>query len=849
MYTEYMNKLPINNVLEEIKYALKNESKLILQAAPGAGKSTVVPLSLMREEYIQDKMILVLQPRRVAARTLAIQMSKLLNENLGHSVGYKVKNDSVYGSETKVLIVTEGILTKMLQNDQSLEQIALVIFDEFHERSIHSDLSLALCLEVQELLRDDLKILLMSATINEEEIKKILPLTPIIRCENRQYTLENIYLDKNIKVNDQKSLQIALENRCIEVIKNEKGNILVFLAGVKEIHVLKDYLDQRVSNEIEVLLLYSALSQDLQDKAIYASNKRKIILSTNIAQTSLTIAGISTVIDTGLEKVSLYNHSNAMNSLNMSFISQESAIQRAGRAARLGNGKCYKLWHKSKILEISSKAEVLRADITSFVLELSLWGAKDLNELNFIDIPDKKSLESTYTLLKNLEMIDKDLNITSFGKDALSLGLHPRLAYMILKSYTLGYAKIACILAALLESKDIYNKGSYDSDLENRFLSIYNNEDNAYLNRHAVKEVKKEAKSFLSKLKRTKKAYKELEHVIEEDFDTKILGVLLLFAYPDRLAKIRSLNDNKYLLSNKKGAYLHTSDYLFNEEYLVVANVQSKDKDSFIRLALKVELEDIEKYFKDKITEEESIVYNKEKESLEFKSHTKFLDLELYVKAEKQSKNFKELLIKLTREQGLDFLNWNKKALNLRERLNFLNESVSKGLYSSDSRINKINDAYLLNNLDTFLAPYLDKVKSVKDLKNLDMFNILSSYLSYNETQELNELLAQTFKTPAGTNIFIDYSSKDKAILKVKIQEVFGLKESPNILNNSIPLQVHLLSPALRVIQITNDLKSFWKNSYAEVRKELRGKYKRHYWPEDPNTAIATNKTKKNMMR
>lgn len=845
-----MNKLPINNVLEEIKYTLKNEPKLILQAAPGAGKSTIVPLALMNEEYIQDKMILVLQPRRVAARTLAIQMSKLLNEKLGRSIGYKVKNDSVYSKDTKVLIVTEGILTKMLQNDQSLEQISLVIFDEFHERSIHSDLSLALCLEVQELLRDDLKILLMSATINEEEIKKILPLTPIIRCENRQYALENIYLNQNIKVNDQKSLQIALENTCIEVIKNEKGNILVFLAGVKEIHVLKDYLDQKVStSEIEVLLLYSALSTDLQDKAIYASQKRKIILSTNIAQTSLTIAGISTVIDTGLEKVSLYNHSNAMNSLNMSFISQESAIQRAGRAARLGNGKCYKLWHKSKILEKSSKAEILRADLTSFVLELSLWGAKDLKELNFIDIPEYKSLESTYTLLKNLEMIDKDLNITSFGKDALSLGLHPRLAYMILKSYTFGYGNIACILAALLESKDIYNKGSQDSDLENRFLSIYYNEDNAYLNRHAVKEVKKEAKSFLTKLKRSKKGYKDLEHREDEDFDTKILGVLLLFAYPDRLGKLRSLNDNKYLLSNKKGAYLHTSDYLFNEEYLVVANVQSKDKDSFIRLALKVDLEDIEKYFKDKITVVESILYNKEKESLEFKTHTKFLDLELYAKAEKQSKNFKELLLKLVYEEGLDFLNWNKKAQNLRERLNFLNESIKKGLYASDSKISKINDAYLLNNLDTFLEPYLDKVNSVKDLKNLDIFNVLSAYLSYNETIELNELLAQTFKTPAGTNIFIDYSSKDKAILKVKIQEVFGLKESPKVLNNSIPLQVHLLSPALRVIQITNDLKSFWENSYAEVRKELRGKYKRHYWPEDPNTAIATNKTKKNMMR
>ena len=837
-----MKNLAINTVLEEIKTSLQNNQTLILEAPPGAGKSTLVPLSLMQESYVQNKRILLLEPRRVAARTLAKQMSKMLNESIGQSVGYQIKNDSKYSKETKILIITEGVLIKKLQNDQSLEGIGLVIFDEFHERSIHSDLSLALCLEVQELLREDLKILLMSATLKEEDIRKVLPRSLIVRCKSSQYELQHIYLKQSIKINDEESFLRVLQNTCLEVIHKEKGDILVFLPGAREINTLKNFLEEEVIKDIDILPLYSALNQEEQDKAIYSTAKRKIVLATNIAQTSLTISGIRTVIDTGTQKVALFNHDTAMNQLKLSFISEQSAIQRAGRAARLGNGKCYRLWHKTKILEEVSKAEVLRADLSSFLLDLCLWGVKDLNEISLIDRPTQKSLNSTYELLQNLEMIDENLNISALGKEALALGLHPRLSYMILKASVLGYEEEACILAALLENKDIFNKEIRDCDLKSRFLAVINNERSFIIKAYALKEVKKEAKNLHVKIKKIKKITSS-----NKKLNASIIGVLLLFAYPDRLAKRREQQGNKYLLSNKKGATLSKNDHLYKTQYLVVSQIISKDKDSLIQMALKIEEKDIYKYFAHQIKKKESFLYNKNKENFECKEHLSFLNLELSVQAKEinTKEGFSKVLLSLIREEGLDLLSWSKKALQLRQRFTFLNIYKNAALFENE-KYAKINDEYLLDNLEEWLESYLSNIKSIKALKNMDLFPILSSLLSYEEKKAFEVLLPTSIKVPSGTHISIDYST-DVAVLKVKIQEVFGLQHSPKILNNTLSLQIHLLSPSLQALQISNDLQSFWKNSYAEVRKELRGKYKRHYWPEDPYTAEATNKTKKNM--
>lgn len=833
-----MKILPIHEVLDDVKNVLKAHSTLILQAPPGAGKSTVVPISLLDESWLKDKIIIMLEPRRVAARMVATQMSRLLGEEVGQSVGYQVKMNSCYTNKTKILVVTEAILVRRLQANQTLDDVAMVIFDEFHERSIHTDLSLALSLQVQELLRDDLKILIMSATLNSEEISKLLGDVPVITSKGKNYEVETTYLDIKTKQPDFKAINSVLLNTTLKATKENDGDILIFLAGVKEIKNLQTSLvNSSLSKDILVLPLYSVLSKKEQDMAILKSQKRKIILSTNIAQTSLTIEGVKVVIDSGLEKLSRYNYANAMDHLELAFISKDSAVQRAGRAGRLSHGKCYRIWHEHKILQQSTKPEILRTDLSSLLLDLALWGVDDFGELKWLDIPHVKILEETKEVLKELSMLDDSFKITDFGRDALSLGLHPRFAYMILKANDLGFAYEACLLASLLSEKDIFSNSQRDSDIYSRFTHLYEKDfESAYINRHRAKEARTQADFFYNKLKSIKKVAKK-----NSEIDQEMLSVLLLFAYPDRLAKQRIKDDNKYKLSNGKGAILHGEDTLFNQEFLVAANLQANDRDSFINLALSISLEKIEQYFSSFIKNEESITYNKEAGKFDIRESSYFLELQLHSKPIQAPKNqnFKKLLLDLVKKEGLELLSWNKKAISLKARVNFLNHHTEFKNFSDDA---------LLNTLDIWLEPYLEGVTTIKALEDLNVYNMLLSFLSWEDQQLLDTLAPPSVKVPSGSNIYIDYEDYEKPSMKVKIQEVFGLHETPKVLNNTLALQIHLLTPAMTPMQITYDLKSFWENSYSEVRKEIRGKYKRHYWPENPFEAVATSKTKKHMM-
>ncbi len=831
--------LPIHTVLDELTDSLKTTQTLILQAPPGAGKSTVVPISLLKEAWLKNKIIIMLEPRRVAARMVATQMAKLLGEELGKTVGYQVKMDSVYTKQTKILVVTEAILVRKLQSNQALDDVAMVIFDEFHERSIHTDLPLALSLQVQELLRDDLKILIMSATLNTNALSSLLGNVPIITSKGKMYDVQNIYLDIKTKQPDFRSLPSVLLNVVLHAVKKDEGDILVFLAGVKEIKNLQTALvNSSLNQDILVLPLYSSLSKKEQDKAIGSSSKRKIILSTNIAQTSLTIEGVKVVIDSGLEKQSRYNYSNAMNHLELTFISKDSAVQRAGRAGRLSSGKCYRLWHASKILQQSTKPEILRADLSALLLDLALWGVTAFDELLWLDIPQEGIIQESKVLLKKLAMLDSSFKITKFGKDALNLGVHPRFAYMILQANDLGFAYEACLLASLLVEKDIFKNVAHDSDILSRFIHLFERDfDSVYINKRRAKEVLTQANSFYNKLKSIAKIEKR-NTILEQ----KILGVLLLFAYPDRLAKRRSKNDNKYILSNGKGAILHTGDSLFNQEYLVTANLHAHERDSFITMALGISMNDIEQYFSSLIQKEETITYNKEAKKFDIRENSYFLQLQLHSKPSQFSPNanFKKLLIDLVKKEGLEILTWSKKATSLQNRVNFLHHHYDFIDFS---------DSTLLKRLNTWLEPYLVGVTTVKALEVLNVYIMLSSLLSWEEQQLLDTLAPESITVPSDSKIPIDYSDYEKPSMRVKIQEVFGMYETPKVLDNTLALQVHLLTPAMTPMQITYDLKSFWENSYAQVRKEVRGKYKRHYWPENPFEAVATNKTKKHMMK
>lgn len=835
-----MKNLPIYEVLDDVKSSLMTNNTLILQAPPGAGKSTIVPISLLDEPWLKDKIIIMLEPRRVAARMVATQMARLLGEEVGKRVGYQVKMDSCYSKETKILVVTEAILVRKLQSDQTLEDTALIIFDEFHERSIHTDLSLALSLQVQELLRDDLKLLIMSATLNSEEISKLLGNVPVVTSKGKTFEVENVYLDVKTAQPDTRSLNNTLLNTTLKAIKEESGDILVFLAGVKEIKSLHNSLTNSLKDEdILVLPLYSALPKKEQDKAIQKSNKRKIILSTNITQTSLTIEGVKVVIDSGLEKLSRYNYSSGMDHLELVFISKDSSIQRAGRAGRLSTGKCYRLWHKGKILQESTKPEILRSDLSSLVLDLALWGVEDFSELKFLDLPKESILQETKEILQELQMLDNSFKITQFGCDALSLGLHPRFAYMILKANDLGYAYEACLLSALLGEKDIFKNSLRDSCILSRFTHLFEKDfDSAFINYHSAKEVLNQAEFFYKKLKSIKKVNAKNTRLNQE-----MLSVLLLFAYPDRLAKQRVKDDNKYKLSNGKGAIIHIEDTLFNQEFLVVSNLNANERDSYINLAISISLEQIQQHFSSYITNKESINYNRDSKKFDIRQSSHFFELQLHSKPSQLSDkhNFKKLLVDLVKKEGLELLTWSKKADSLKHRINFVRTHGYTEFYD-------FSDEALLGCMDVWLEPYLSGVTSVKALENLDVYPMLLALLPWEHQQLLDTLAPYNIEVPSGSKIFIDYSNYETPIFGVKIQEVFGLHETPKVLNNKISLQIHLMSPAMQPIQITYDLKSFWENSYADARKDLRGKYKRHYWPENPFEAIATSKTKKHMM-
>ena len=846
-----MLNLPINEVLPEVKQVLSRSNRLVLQAPPGAGKTTALPLALLDESWLEGKKIIMLEPRRLAVRACAARMAELLGEKVGERIGYQIKMESVQSKQTRILIVTEGILTRKLQADPSLEDIALVIFDEFHERSLHGDLSLALCLESQDLLREDLKLLVMSATLNTSAISSLLDNAPVIESKGRAYAVEDIYLDAKTSQPKKKELPVFISNLLKKVLKEEDGNILIFLPGVSEIKKLEAMLNESLKmtnagniSEREsacfVSSLYGDLSKEEQDKAIKAPDdgSRKIVLSTNIAQTSLTIEGIRIVIDAGLQNSSVFNSSSGMNRLETSFISQDAATQRAGRAGRLCEGKAYHLWHKGKILVQHDKPEILFSDLTQMHLELSLWGNDDINDLRWMDKPSIHALFHAKKLLVQLGAIDEKGRIQEHGKKMSAFGLHPRLAHMMIKAQELGLGYEASLACVLISEKDIYNSGYRSSDMQERVSLLH--EINTGRAIHASYIDSRQCKNLLSLAKR-------LESRQAKTADVEMVGVLLAFAYPERIAKIRSAKNSAYLLSNAKGAFLDKEDELFSREYLVVSDLDGKTDNALIYKAASLSIEQIEEYLSELIVEEESLSWNRELQRVEARKRSSIGSV-ILKETQIQTDTNKEASLVVTeaiKELGMDVFSLDKNALALRDRVNFVN--AHKELISKDLELPDFTDNHLLETMQDWLLPFLEGKNSLKSCQSLDLYSILSALLSWEQKQGLEGLAPSKLKVASGSSIAIDYADVNNPILAVRLQEMFGTQVTPRVLEDRIALTLHLLSPAHRSMQVTQDLASFWKSTYAEVKKELRGKYKRHYWPDDPLTAQATSKTKKNM--
>ena len=829
-----MQTLPITQVIPEVKAKLLNNTRVVLQAPPGAGKTTALPLALLDEPWLKDKMIMMLEPRRLAVRSSAARMADLLGEKVGERIGYQIKMDSVQSKKTKILIVTEGILTRKLQHDPSLEEAALVIFDEFHERSLHADLSLALTMESQSVLREELKILVMSATLNTTAISRLLDNAPVIQSKGRSFPVESIYLPRDTRQPTKKELPNYVHRLLRKLINEEEGNILVFLPGVREITAVEKLLNSENFKDVYISTLYGNLSKEDQNRAIKAPPKgtRKIVLSTNIAQTSLTIEGIKIVIDSGLHNVSIFSPFSGMNRLESSFISQDSATQRAGRAGRLSPGKAYRLWHRSKILIKHDIPEILSADLTQLLLELAVWGNDDITTLSWMDLPPQTALHHAKTLLQDLGAIDKNGIITPHGRAMSKYPMHPRLAHMMLKAKELDLSYEASLLAVLISEKDIYRNTFGSSDLRERVSVLHD------VRRRRVIDTQyidlKQCQYLLKNAKR-------IEKVQRESVVLDRVGVLLSFAYPDRIAKLRSDKSATYLLANGKGALLHSQDELFSTGFLVIADVDAKKSNATIYKAAGITYAQIEEHLDEQMYRYEDLTWNDEQQRVEAREVTKLGAITLkalQVKNISQEKVI-EVLIEELEALGLEVLHWSKEATSLRQRVNFLN-AHGVGLPN-------FSDDYLLENMDVWLAPYLTGISTLRACQNLDLHTILLGQLSYEETKQLDSLAPRKLKVASGSNINIDYSNPEQPLLAVRLQEMFGTKSTPTVLDGKVKLMLHLLSPASRPMQVTMDLESFWKNTYSEVKKELRGKYKKHYWPDDPYTAIATNKTKKRM--
>lgn len=870
--------LPIHDVLSDIKNRLSTHNRLVLQAPPGAGKTTVVPIALLGENWLGDMQIIMLEPRRLAARNAAARMAFLLGEKVGETIGYQIRQDNCFSDRTKILVVTEGILTRKLQADPELKKTALVIFDEFHERSLHADLSLALCLQSQQILRQDLKILVMSATLNTNAVATLLDNAPIIQSEGRSFPVENRYLDSVIRQHNTRPMQqlmINLTNTVKVFIHQHEGNCLLFLPGVKEITQLarqiKQYLDKESIKNLLIAPLHGSLNKQQQDLAIAAPRDRamrKIVLATNIAETSITIEGISCVIDSGLERVLDYSPASGMNRLNTRSISQDSAVQRSGRAGRVSAGVCYRMWtaeQQPRLIKHAS-AEILHSDLSSLVLELANWGVTEANEMQWMDLPPTSATEQAKTLLQQLSAIDEQGKITAHGRDMLRLGTHPRLAHMMLAAVKLDQAYHACLIASLLTEKDIFQANANKSaDIHDRInILLHARSDYHGIDRQQCKRIIQTADDFFKRLKRcsgsmSNKAMSNKATLNKERPDNSYSGVLLAYAYPDRIAKRRNANEARYLLSNGKGAVIPPYLQHHLHEYIVVANLDAKQGEASIYLAADISAEQLQEYFIDNIQHEERVEWNDSAQRVEAKQIKRMGKIMLQesilhdAKSTKTQDAIQQCLMQAIRNTKLECLNWSAKANRLKQRVQFINHHLHNNpavkKQFADQPLPDFSEQTLSDSLDEWLQPHLSSENSLKQCFKLDLHNLLLNQLSWKQQQLIKQLAPERISVPSGSSVNIDYSDPAQPVLAVRLQEVFGLYDTPTLLNGQCKLMMHLLSPARKPMQVTQDLNSFWKTTYHDVKKELRGKYKRHYWPDDPFTAQATSKTKKQMNR
>lgn len=831
--------LPVTEVLPELRRVLAGRGNAVLQAPPGAGKSTLVPLALLDEPWLRDGRIVMLEPRRLAARAVAARMAQLLGEPVGGTVGYRTRLDSKVSAATRIEVVTEGILTRWLQRDPSLEGVALVIFDEFHERSLQADLGLALTLDAQAALREDLKLLVMSATLDGEAVAGLLD-ADIVTSAGRMFPVGTFHRERPAAargVRFDEDIATVAATVIARAIEQESGDVLVFLPGQGEIRRTQRLLEGfSLPRGTRVLPLFGELSAEQQDAAIRpaARGERKIVLATNIAETSLTIEGIRIVVDSGLARRARFDPATGMSRLESVRISRASADQRRGRAGRLEAGICYRLWPESEPLAAQTPAEMLEADLAPLALELANWGVDDPGSLKWLDAPPAANFSQARDLLASLDALDAKGRINAHGRTLARIGAHPRLAHMIVRGSELGLRRTALEIAALLNERDVLRiPAGRDVDLRLRLDALRDGRApaGATIDAGARQRVQRGIELLNRQVESTPAA---ATTTATDD----AVGRLLALAYPDRIAQSRG-EGGRYLLSSGRGARLTDVNSIAKSEFLVVADIDAGEREALIRLAAPLARDTLESEFAAHIETRERIEWSSREQAVIAQRERSLgaLTLEARRLDTPDAARVVAAIIEGIRNAGLAALPWTREARMLQTRMIFAGQIDTRTQWPA------ARDTDLLATLEHWLAPWLAGMTRRDHWSRLDLHGALLALLDWNGQQRLNELAPTHLAVPSGSRIPIDYSG-DAPSVSVRLQEVFGMRATPAVGDGKVPLTLQLLSPAHRPVQVTKDLVSFWARGYPEVKKELKGRYPKHFWPDDPLTAVATARAK-----
>jgi ATP-dependent helicase HrpB len=830
--------LPIDAALPQLKEALQSRTAAVLQAPPGAGKSTVVPLELLSEPWARGKRLLMLEPRRLAARAVATRMAQTLGERVGGTVGYRMRLDTRVSRDTRIEVLTEGVLTRMLQEDAALEGVAAVIFDEFHERSLQADLGLALALDARAHLAPQLRLLVMSATLEGAAVASLLGDAPLVSAPGRIFEVQTRYAGKGLPLlppapgtRGAESPERLIAQLVRRALKEDQGDLLVFLPGAREIRRVQKLVETDATAHRAVLLpLFGELAPEAQDAALapVADGARKIVLATNIAETSLTIPGVRVVIDSGMVRRARFDPVTGMSRLDTQRISRASAEQRQGRAGRVAAGVCYRAWSEGAhaTLAAFTAPEIVEADLAPLALDLALWGARP-EELKWLDAPPQAMLASARDLLARLGAFDATGRISQHGRDMAGLGVHPRLAHLLLRGRALGALPLGAELAALLSERDLLRGAARDADVRTR-LEVLHGEHDGGSDRAALQRARRLARDLERQLRGARAAAARTAPVS--------VGVLLAFAHPDRIGRRRPGGEGRFTLANGRGAAFAASEALARQEFIVAVELDDREREARILLAAPLTRSELTEHFADHIRELESVEWDSREQAVLARRLLKLDDLVLEEKplAEFAPEATRAAMLAGVRELGIAALPWDRETRDLQARIEFVRRTQG-----ADSAWPAVADQALAQSLD-WLAPWLEGVTRRAHLARVPLAAALRARLSLVQQRELEEWAPTHLTMPTGSRIRVDYLGDSAPAVAVRLQEVFGLAATPRLGRGRVPVTFRLLSPAQRPVQVTRDLESFWRGAYGEVRKDLRGRYPKHYWPEDPLEATPT---------